>query len=451
VSFPKPENDQELEALLTETFGPPPRADIDAWRTRYPSALAWLNPQRISALAMRRKRMQRIMILATTTAAALCIWLGLSHFAANDTGASAFAQAVAQIEKAKTITWKKTCYDYLLHKNGKGTWVKMEEENAYKAPDLYRRVTASLAEKEEGQERFVEITDLVHQKGLELWLRRKKAVLTDLTDGYKPNGPFDYSVEEMKGGDLQWVGRRKTVAGEVNVFRQSSGSGKHYWSFDLWIDPKTKQLVGEQIPGADIYDPDSDPGHDNPIGGRWPNGSPHCCIVHNIDFDAKLDDSLFSLTPPEGYTLTVQHRNYVTEREMIDYLGALADVNDKTFPGQRSPSDIGSISLDDEHRGQIYGKPLKKRTAAELKLSEIVGHYIQAHLNHMPIYHFITDNAVEGSFRYLGKGVKLGDKSAIVCWYKLKNAADPNAYRVVYGDLSVKDLAAKDLPLPVEP
>ena len=38
-------------------------------------------------------------------------------------------------------------------------------------------------------------------------------------------------------------------------------------------------------------------------------------------FDAKLDDSLFSLTPPEGYALKVQHRSYVTEREMIDYLG----------------------------------------------------------------------------------------------------------------------------------
>jgi hypothetical protein len=34
-----------------------------------------------------------------------------------------------------------------------------------------------------------------------------------------------------------------------------------------------------------------------------------------------------------------------------------------------------------------------------------------------------------------------------VCWYKLKGA---KTYRVVYGDLSVKDVAAEDLPLPVE-
>ena len=46
---------------------------------------------------------------------------------------------------------------------------------------------------------------------------------------------------------------------------------------------------------------------------------------------------------------------------------------------------------------------------------------------------------------------ELGDKDRIVCWYKLKAAKDQGTYRVVYGDLSVKDVAAKDLPLPVQP
>ena len=58
---------------------------------------------------------------------------------------------------------------------------------------------------------------------------------------------------------------------------------------------------------------------------------------------------------------------------------------------------------------------------------------------------------VENSFRYLGKGIRLGDKDRIVCWYKLKDAKNPNIYRVIYGDLSVKDVAAEALPLPVGP
>jgi hypothetical protein len=72
-------------------------------------------------------------------------------------------------------------------------------------------------------------------------------------------------------------------------------------------------------------------------------------------------------------------------------------------------------------------------------------------LSGLPLREFLIENADWLSFRYFGKGVKLGDKDRIVCWYKLNKPNDPNTYRVVYGDLSVKDVAAKDLPLPVEP
>jgi hypothetical protein len=52
-----------------------------------------------------------------------------------------------------------------------------------------------------------------------------------------------------------------------------------------------------------------------------------------------------------------------------------------------------------------------------------------------------------GSFRYIGKGVRLADAERIVCWYKLKSTG---RYRAVFGDLSVKEVTPKDLPLPVE-
>ena len=71
-------------------------------------------------------------------------------------------------------------------------------------------------------------------------------------------------------------------------------------------------------------------------------------------------------------------------------------------------------------------------------------------VHHYPIYRFIAHTARD-TWHYAGKGVKLGNKDAIVCWYKLKGAKNPNTYRVVYGDLSVKDVAAEDLPLPVGP
>ena len=109
-----------------------------------------------------------------------------------------------------------------------------------------------------------------------------------------------------------------------------------------------------RYPGTDIYDPENDPGHDDPIGENWPNGAPICSIIHDIDFDAKLDASLFSFEPPEGYTLHSRKRNYVTEQEMVDYIGILAEVNDDVFPGQTYPGQLSLDGPDNERWEQIW-------------------------------------------------------------------------------------------------
>jgi hypothetical protein len=63
-----------------------------------------------------------------------------------------------------------------------------------------------------------------------------------------------------------------------------------------------------------------------------------------------------------------------------------------------------------------------------------------------PMHVFITQQIAPGSWKYLGKGVKLGDKDRIVCWYRPRHSRN---YRVVFGDLSVKDVAPEGLLLPV--
>jgi hypothetical protein len=97
---------------------------------------------------------------------------------------------------------------------------------------------------------------------------------------------------------------------------------------------------------------------------------------------------------------------------------------------------------------KIWAKEKKDRTPAEQKLLDTDTHYKQVGLNMMPTGHFIENDITEGTFRYLGKRVKLGDKERVVCWYRLKGAP---AYRVVYGDLGVRDVSKESLPLPVEP
>ena len=172
----------------------------------------------------------------------------------------------------------------------------------------------------------------------------------------------------------------------------------------------------------------------------------------DIRYDVPLDDSLFQTDPPKGYAVEIQKRDRVTEQEMIEYFGLLADFNDKTFPDQAIPCPWNLL----EKEYQESKKPEKEQSAAWQKLRDADLRYARRFggAGNIPILIFFAhdpDSIVEDSFRYLGKGVKLGDKSRIVCWYKLKGAKDPTTYRVLYGDLSVKDVAPKDLPLPVGP
>jgi uncharacterized protein (TIGR03435 family) len=49
----------------------------------------------------------------------------------------------------------------------------------------------------------------------------------------------------------------------------------------------------------------------------------------------------------------------------------------------------------------------------------------------------------KGTFRYVGGGVLMSDAAVPVCWYKPQTGA---AYRVIYGDLHVANVAEADLP-----
>ena len=57
---------------------------------------------------------------------------------------------------------------------------------------------------------------------------------------------------------------------------------------------------------------------------------------------------------------------------------------------------------------------------------------------------FFQVTAVESSdWYYAGNGVKLGEADKPVFWYQPR---DSKTYRVIYGDMSVKDVSPQDLP-----
>ena len=342
---------------------------------------------------------------------------------------------------SSSIAWKSTAYEHRTSKDGKRTWrTTHTHQHAYKALGLYRETSAD----DRGEVKWLSITDSIHMRQLNLDRLNKKAILTYIkASPYNPRGPFAAFEKDFQADDLEWIESRRTPTGEINIFRRAyieETTGRH-WSYDFWFDHKTKKLVQLHTPGADIYNPETDPFRNNPPEQTWSTGTIPGSFKHDIVFDANLDESLFQFSPPEGYEFETQGAPQVSEKETIEYLGVLAEFNNKTFPDRLSPAPFSS-----ERIHKVWEKPRPERTFAEQKLLDTNDHYTRAGLNGMPIFHFIHDHTREHTFRYIGKGVKLGDPKRIVCWYRLQSS--PN-YRVVYGDLNVRDLPPEALPLPV--
>src|SRR6266550_8241288 len=396
----------------------------------------------IGVLLKGRNPLRRALGFAVGAAVLVGIWLVLSSLFTAGPGTTALAQTLEQFQKARLITWTQTIYLREFGEDGQMAWLRTlpPVRYAYSAPGLYWEEKVD----DDGQT-HIKIADTINRRELVLNPAQRKAILRDLDKSEfqigEPEGPYASVMKLLEGDGLQFVEMRKTPTGEVNVFRYGKKYAGKYWSYDYWIDAKTKQLVELHIPGTDIFDPDKDPARDNPPGKMFWGELPGV-VMSGFVFSAELDESLFRLDPPADYTVETRTRSpryNLTEKEMIDFLGILADYNDQTFPERQ---ELAGVFSDGRHT-KTMEKPKEERTVAEQKFVETLGHYMEANQSDRPIGlndpvgYFLHQSTVENSFRYLGKGVKLGDTERIVCWYKLKGAT---AYRVVYAELSIRDI-----------
>ncbi|MHB0958166.1 MAG: hypothetical protein ACYC6N_04300 [Pirellulaceae bacterium] len=351
-----------------------------------------------------------------------------------------FAQTVKAIDNAETITWRMTSYDRRYSLDGKRTWLKTNRITiAYRNPGLYRATSYD----GDGNVSGVEITDSKINKTLSLNMKSRNAVWTNRPH-YSVHdplacGPFSWMAETLKTKPIELVGQREVNGATANVFRYHlSGDGT---SFDVWIDAASKQLVGASSPGADVFDPMSMADRDNPPEPKISKGEILGSIIDEIVFDAKLDAGLFNLMPPEGFeVLEEPPLPTVTEAQLIEWLDVTARFNDGMFVDTAD-------GVDHEKHNAAAGKDKAARTDVEQTFLDLWLMHI-SNRHSYPIWDFADQYAVPGSFQYLGKGVKLGSADRIVCWYKLKSTG---TYRAVFGDLTVKDVTPKDLPLPVDP
>jgi len=365
------------------------------------------------------------------------------------------------LKTAASATWETRSYAHYENKETKQhRWNRIANENkklSYKSPGLYRTETVG----ERGDVKFVLIQDVVQRASLFIDPIHKTATLSYSADPPQdPRGPFALVERILQHKDLQLLGEKQENGRRIRGFRHSFFTDDHNqaWSYECWLDDKTGSLVTYQVPGSDLLKPEdkSEVAHDwrkrrFDFEGIAYTGVPGLSasgyIVQNIKLGPSLDDSLFSLEPPRGYRLDTLPLPKITEKDVLDFMRIVAEYFGGAFPDQLPRFNHGKEYDRFEHIENFV--PKAQRTPAENAMVEAMQMWWSKGIpGPGPLHVFIHNVIVEGSWHYVGNGVKLGDKNRIVCWYRPKSST---TYRAVFGDLSVKEMSEADLPREKQP
>jgi hypothetical protein len=180
----------------------------------------------------------------------------------------------------------------------------------------------------------------------------------------------------------------------------------------VWVDPKTGELGRVEMTFA---------------------GTPGMnMIMTNFGFDVPLDDALFSLEPPEGYTaVEVQaDASQVTEHDFIELLRLWSNwTKDATFPPIVAGPEIARIAAQMAQEGKFVG-PYAPAFGPERQTQVMYRGFV--FVSQLPF----------GSWRYAGQTVPFGDPGTPVFWYQPQGSA---TWRVIFADLHAQTVTAEQL------
>ncbi|MHC4105171.1 MAG: hypothetical protein ACYSR9_09535 [Planctomycetota bacterium] len=382
----------------------------------------------------------RITSFAAAAVIIIAVVSGVYHFGDSvDVASIAFGDVLEQIYNARSVTYKQTFY---------------VEDN--------RPFTSEIMIIESGIMRSVLphgdvlIFDSPGGKNLHLMVGQKRAILTHRVGRSKGKRLFNYldwvSKMHAKGGEFTG---REEVNGEIaNVFVVQESQ---FEKATVWVNPESNlpiRIERVMVPNPDEnvivprlslstrdFGDESNNTESRVItisSGRGSGKGIHRkmkLIMSDFIWNEELDASLFSTDAPEGYTLEERQFDDAQpdEKDLIYALGFWAEMSDGSFP-----SEINGLADPNKIRPMLIAKFDKDRAP-----KEELDHAMKEVNKILKGLFFVQRLKVEGSWGYAGNGVQLGDADTPICWWKVDGSED---YRVVYGDLSIGNLAAADLP-----
>ena len=258
------------------------------------------------------------------------------------------------------------------------------------------------------QEHVVNIIDPESAKMLTLHTEGKIAAYSDI-QGSLQEGTRDYvaflrkiitDVQDNPGFKAKELGE-KEIDGQKVVGFSANG-------FTIWADAETALPVRIEVESPQLS-----------------------AVFKNFQFNVPVEEleSLVSMDVPEGYTeqKKVFDMTTSTEQDLVECLRIWAEILlDGNFPEA-----IGMTEI------------MKQLPQVEAKLAESVTSAEEGTQKGMALGKGMLFVMGLKDHHYAGNGVKLGDADKAVFWYRPEGS---ETYRVIYGDLSVKDVTPENLP-----
>jgi hypothetical protein len=352
-----------------------------------------------AALFGRTIMSNRMMKLAVAAVVALAIILGLSLFTGDGTG-KAYAQAVDQLHRAHTLTFS------MVTMTGQKNMPTVRMDVAFSDTGRFRSATA---------DGYVTVLEKAGNgaKGISLVPPTRSYVVFDMAN--VPDDPAKdpwATIEKLRALPArasEALGPQRIDGRTLDGFTVQEDDA----TTTVWIDPKTGQLVRTELQFA---------------------GAPGMnVILSDFQFDVPLDESFFSLTPPEGY-VPVQvsaDASQVNEKDLIEFLRFWSRWTvDASFPPTVSGVELPKVAVQMAREGKFVGPCPPGYDPEQQKDIMYRGMVFTAQLP-------------GGTWRYAGQNVRFGDPAVPILWYQPMGSA---TCRVIYADLHVATVAPESLP-----
>jgi len=259
-----------------------------------------------------------------------------------------------------------------------------------------------------GEETMIGMMDLSQQNRLLMLYPLKKCAYTADYHGYNPTLlTYDGLKKDFRDEAEENLGEMEINGRKAVGFRIVKDNKE----IMVWADPETALPI--QIESK-------------------ANDGTETLTLTNITFGVELDDQLFDMTVPDDCLAM----NMSTEEFTIPF-----ELTEKYL--------VEGLKIAAGHRGGKFptffgrGRPSKEARDKHVEESSRIVAPVEDDFACMLATEYFKRLPKGSEWQYIGEDVQLGDANTPVCWWKPPGA---KTYRVVYGDLNIRDVEPGDLP-----